>query len=190
MAYKQSHPDPAHREIIFQMTKSDGTPDTGLTFSAGNLQLRKPRAFGGAANSSSWTNVDSGQLAAVVELGNGAYIYTFTQAELDTPGPGFAFKAQKGTGLYWTNVDEIQRAYLGKVQAGTLTTAAFTCDRAEAVADHWENALVTFLTGSLAGQVSKVGAFTPGSPALITLATGYTFTGAPAANDIYELLNR
>jgi hypothetical protein len=190
MPYKQSHPDPAFRELIFQMTKADGTPDTGLAFNAGELQLRKPRAFGAAANSSPWVNVDATQRAAVVELGNGAYVYTFTQAELDTPGPGFAFKAQKGTGQYWINEDEIQRAYFGKVSAGTLTAAAFTCDRAEAAAAHWKNALVTFVTGALAGQVSKVGAFTPGVPALITLAADYVFTGAPVVGDIFELVNK
>lgn len=190
MPYKQGHPDPAQREIIFQMSKSDGTPDTGLSFVSGDIQIRKPRAFGAAANSSPWVNVDASQLAAIVELGSGSYVYTFTQAELDTPGPGFAFKAKKGSGLLWIFQDEIIRCYLGKVQAGTLNASSFTCDRTESSPKHWKNALITFITGTLTGQVMKVGDFTPGSPSLITLDTHQAFTAAPAIGDIFELINK
>jgi hypothetical protein len=188
--YKQSHPDPAQREIIFQMTKSDGTPDTGLTFAAGDLKLRKPRAFGAAANSSPWVNVDDTQRAAVVELGFGAYVYTFTPPELDTPGPGFGFHAQKGTGQHWTNVDEIQRAVLGKVAAGTLTSVAFTTDLTESGANLRTDCLITFLTGALAGQTKKIGASASGASAMITLAATLAFTTAPAVGDIFEILSR
>lgn len=190
MPYRQSHPDPAMREIIFQMTKADGTPDTGLAFVAGNLQLRKGRAFGAAANSSLWVNVDATQLAAVVEIGIGTYIYTFTAAEIDTPG-AMAFKAQKGTGLLFTTSDEVQRAYLATVVAGTLTTAAFSCSRTEVNANHFKNSLVLIHTGPLAGELVKCSAFTPGSPALVTLdATFGILTAAPIAGAVIEFVNR
>lgn len=189
MDYKQGHPDPAHRELIFHMSKADGTPDTGLAFVAGNLKFRKPRAFGAAANSSAYANVDGTQLAAVVELGGGDYVYTFTAAEHAVPGKG-AFQAQKGTGLFWTDRIDIARAYIGVIVAGTLGASAFTTDRAEATANYWKDCLITFVTGNLAGQTKKIGASAGGANQLITLATGLAFTGAPAAGDIYEILTR
>lgn len=187
--YKQSHPDPAQREIIFQMTKADGTPDTGLAFVAGDLKIRKPRAFGAAANSSPYVNVNATQLGLVIELAEGSYVYTPTIAEFDTPGL-FAFKAHKGTGMIWTLEERIERAYLGLVTGGTLGSSAFTTDRAEAASNYWKDCLVTFLTGTLAGQVKKIGASAGGANQLFTLASGFAFTGAPAVGDVYEILNR
>lgn len=187
MPYLQSHPDPAARELIFQATTTGGAPATGLTFSAGEVQIRKPRAFGGAANSSPFVNVDATQRAAIVELVRGTYVYTFTAAELDTPGT-MAFTVAKTGVQLWTTVDEVRRAYLGTVQAGTLTAGAFTGSRLESVADHWANALGTFLTGALAGQVRKCTGFTPGSPSVLAFLPA--FTGAPTIGDVFELLNR
>jgi len=83
---------------------------------------------------------------------------------------------------------EVVQAYFATAQTGTLTTGSFTSDRTEA-SDFWKDCLVIALTGSLAGQVKKVGAFA-NTGGLFTLATGFVFTAAPANGDIFEILDR
>lgn len=196
MRYRQGHPDPTQREILFKMIRSDGTPDTGLAFTAGDLQIRRARALGGAANSSNWVNVDATQLAAVWELTGstsaaGSYIYTATVAEMSIPGP-FIFKAKKGTGILFEEPHQIDRAYFLTVQGSASTTTSIVCDRGESSANHWNNALAVAIGGALDGQFIKiaVGGLAPGSPATLTAAAGYALSAAPAAGAIFELVNR
>lgn len=73
------------------------------------------------------------------------------------------------------------------VVGNAATTTVIPCDRAEATADYWKDALVRALSGALKGQVKKIGAYTTGQ---IALATGYAFTAAPTAGDILELITR
>lgn len=76
--------------------------------------------------------------------------------------------------------------YYGTVVAdGSNTASTFKTDLTESATDHWKDALVTFLTGSLAGQVKKVSAFTPGTD-FITMASA--FTGAPSASDRFVMV--
>lgn len=71
------------------------------------------------------------------------------------------------------------------VADGSNTASTFKTDLTESATDHWKDALVTFLTGSLAGQVKKVSAFTPGTD-FITMASA--FTGAPSASDRFVMV--
>lgn len=84
----------------------------------------------------------------------------------------------------------ISLAYFTSVTAGTLTTGAFTCDRAETGANFWKNCLGTFLTGANSGQLVKVAAYATG---LVTLSVVDPFAGllvAPTIGDVFEFLNR
>jgi hypothetical protein len=117
----------------------------------------------------------------------GIYYYELTEAEADTPGPGVVRISRAGTETREIPFF-IEQAKFGKVQAGTLTPSSFTTSLSEAN-DYWKDNLIRFLTGSLKNQVKKVGAFANAS-GLITLATGLAFTGAPANNDVFELISR
>lgn len=76
--------------------------------------------------------------------------------------------------------------YYGTVVAdGSNTSGTFKTDLTEATTDHWKDALLVFLTGSLAGQVKKVGAFNPTTD-FVTTVTSYT--GAPSASDRFMLV--
>lgn len=65
------------------------------------------------------------------------------------------------------------------------TSTTFHTDRAEGTTDYWKNALCTFLTGTLAGQVQQITGYS-GSTYFVTFTNGYT--GAPSAGDICEFI--
>lgn len=76
--------------------------------------------------------------------------------------------------------------FTGAVQAdGGNTASTFKTDRAESNTDHWKDALLCFLTGTLAGQVKKVSAFNATTD-FVTLSTA--FTAAPTAGDVFLLV--
>ena len=121
----------------------------------------------------------------------GLFYLELTATELDTIG-SVALKISNSGGT--KNMEprevevEVQQAYFATAQTGTLTASSFTTDRAE-VNDFWNDCLLLAVTGSLAGQVKKVGDFA-NAAGLITLATGLAFTAAPANGDIFEILDR
>jgi len=182
MGYRKSHPIAAFREMIFTCASSStGLPMTGLTFSGGDLQIRKSGA-------SAYVNCNATQQTAVVEIGGGGYVYTFTTAELDTVGV-LAFKLQKTGVIYNVESNSVEQAYFMTAVTGTLTTVTFTSNRTETTDDYWKDCLVIALDGALAGQVKKVGAYA-GSSKLFTLATGFVWTAAPVNGTFYELVDR
>lgn len=76
--------------------------------------------------------------------------------------------------------------YYGAVVAdGSNTSSTFKTDLTESATDHWKDALLVFFTGTLAGQVKKVGAFNPTTD-FITTVTAYT--AAPSAADRFMLV--
>lgn len=177
MPYKQSNPIAGERLMGFSMRSSTtGAPQTGLTFSGAELQVLK--AGGSYANFA----------GTVTDVGGGDYTYQFTAAELNTSGIVLLKVNKSGSSQYTLN-DQVNRAFLASAITGTLTTSTFTSDRTEATNDYWKDCLVVFLTGSLAGQVKKIGGYT-GSSKLFTLASGLVFTAAPANGDIFEIINR
>lgn len=58
----------------------------------------------------------------------------------------------------------------------------------EATSDYWKDALVTFATGALAGQVKKVLAY-DGVTKFLTVGPSPGFTGTPAPGDVFVLIN-
>ena len=179
MLYLQSQPTSTLREIIFRLSTGAGVL-TGQTFSGSEVQLRKA---GG-----SLANANTTQIAAIAELGStGVYVYTATAAELDTPG-ALLLRVNKSGANIWEEVHQVDRAVFGTAATGSLSASAFTTSLTNAN-DFWKDALVLFHTGSLAGQVKKIGAFA-NTGGLITLATGLAFTAAPANGDVFQILNR
>ncbi len=66
------------------------------------------------------------------------------------------------------------------------TSSTFKTTLTEAVDNYWKDALVTFVTGALAGQVKKVASY-DGTTKFLTF-TG-AFTSAPAASDKFQIIN-
>ena len=80
----------------------------------------------------------------------------------------------------------IPPVYYGAVVAdGGNTATAFKTDRAEATNDHWNDALIVFVTGSLAGQVKKITGFNSTTD-FVTVSPA--FTAAPSASDGFMLI--
>lgn len=180
---KQKHPIAAFREVVFNIGK------TGLTFSGADIQIRKP----GAA---AYANADSTQQAAVVEIGGGSYVYTCTQAELDTVGTGWSLKVDKTSSgaTLWALSDTIERTAFATAQSGTLSTSVLTTDRTEADT-FWNDVMLLAISGALAGQVKRVGNAAYGggyvqSTGKFTLATGQLWSAAPGVGDVFEIIDR
>lgn len=176
MLFRQSIPIAARREILFRLTNAGGGIVTGQTFSGSEIQVRK--AGGSLANAAN--------SVSVTEIGaTGLYVYPASVGELDTPG-SLLLRVNKTGAILFYEEHLVTPGFFGSVIAGTLTATAFSTDRTDATS-HWKDALVTMLTGALAGQVKKIGAFA-NAAGLITLGTGLTFTTAPAATDVFELV--
>lgn len=67
------------------------------------------------------------------------------------------------------------------------TASAFRTDLTETVADHWKDAIVSFSSGALLGQVKRVIAY-DGTTKLLTVSGG--FTSAPETSATFILVNR
>ncbi len=122
----------------------------------------------------------------------GVFALTLSVADCDSPG----VLAGKITNTGGTKTMEprefklaIDQAYMLTAVTGVLGLTSFTTSRPETTDGFWNNCLVTALSGSLVGQMNRVGGYV-GSTKLITLSSGYTFTGAPVNGDVFELINR
>jgi hypothetical protein len=86
------------------------------------------------------------------------------------------------------NIDIVQ-AYFATAITGVLSTTGFTTDRTEVIDGYWTDSLILAHTGTLKGQLKRVGGYT-GSSKAIALTAGFSFTGSPVNGDIFELINR
>lgn len=177
---KQGQPTAALRRIYFTAVSSTNlqTRQTGL--SAFTVRVLKA-GVANAAGAGTVAEVDATNLP-------GVYYYEPTLAETQTAGPGVLHISKSGSEPREIPFD-VERAVMGTAATGTLTASSFTTNLAPTVADQYKDALVLFHTGTLAGQVKKIGASAIAS-GLITLATGQAFTGAPANGDVFEIVNR
>ena len=66
------------------------------------------------------------------------------------------------------------------------TASTFRTNRTESVTGHWQDVLLLFTAGSLAGQVKKVSAY-DSSTGFMTVSS--PFTAAPAVGDRFVLIN-
>lgn len=146
---------------------------SGLTFASGDAQI--------SMDGDDWvatTNVP-------VELGSsGRYTFVLTAAEMDAKW--VHIKVVK------SSIDEVDILFptsghpSGSVSAdGSNSATSFLTNRTETDNDHWKDALLTFTTGDLTGQVKKVSAYN-GTTKIITVSGA--FTGAPATGDRYLLI--
>ena len=87
----------------------------------------------------------------------------------------------------WGSVmQEVADRIIVTVQAnGGNSSTTFLTDRSEATTNYWSNALCTFLTGALSGQVQKITGYN-GSTYFVTFLNG--FTGTPSAGDLCEFI--
>lgn len=188
MRFKQNQPLPEFREIVFHLTNANnGQPLPSQSFSGGDIQIRKP----GTGGPGGYVNANATQQTNVIYLGDGDYVYTLTQAELDTAGTGFAFKVAKAGALLWTLNETIDQAFFFKTITGTLTNSSMTTDRTETTNDFWNNVLVRALDGANKGQIKRValvGGYT-GSNKLFMLETGMSFTSVPVNGDNFQIIN-
>lgn len=67
------------------------------------------------------------------------------------------------------------------------TSSTFKTNLTESTTDHWKDNLITFTSGSLAGQVKKVTGY-DGTTKFITVSPA--FTGTPSASDTFSLVNK
>lgn len=72
------------------------------------------------------------------------------------------------------------------VADGSNTATTFKTDLTQTTNDHWKDALLVFITGSLVGQVKKITAYN-GTTKFVTFTSG--FTAAPSASDRFLLVN-
>lgn len=74
----------------------------------------------------------------------------------------------------------------GEITSGTPTTTSFICaELTSGNTDQYKDAYVNFLTGTCAGAVKKITAFTPGSDTV----TCDALPAAPSVGDIFIIVN-
>lgn len=177
--FKRSHPTAAMRRIYFTQVldsnlQSRQTGATGFT-----VRVIKPDGTS-VAGSGTVGEVDSSNAPGVM-------YYEFTTGELDTAGNGIV-RISKAARETREVPFHVERGYMGTVASGTLTAGAFTTGLTTATANHWKRCLIRFLTGALAGQVSKIAAYAV-SGGLVSVESGLEFTAAPANGDVFEIIN-
>lgn len=121
----------------------------------------------------------------------GVFYVELAQADIDTAGI-LTLKITNTGGTKTMEPREISvpidQAFFAVAATGTLSTTQFSSNRTEGT-DFWKDAWAEVLTGSLAGQIKRIGNFTT-TGGIFTLATGFAFTGALANGDVVELINR
>ena len=150
------------------------TRKTGVTFSAGDVKVSQD---GGAFS-------NTGSLPT--EIGSsGRYSLPLTAAEMN----GGWIHVYVGNSQMDPSdlVMGTDGSPAGTIQAsGGNTASTFLTDRTESTDSYWNYCLIAFTTGTLAGQVQKVIAYS-GSTKFITVQS--PFTGAPSAGDRFILIN-
>lgn len=117
----------------------------------------------------------------------GVYLYVASVAEIVTPGGYIAHFTKAGMEPREVPF-QVTRAVFGTAVTGALAASSFTTNLTTATANHWQRCFLRWLTGNLTGQVGKIGSYMV-SGGRITMASGHTFTGAPADGDVFEIIN-
>lgn len=177
--FKRSHPTASMRRLYFTQVL-----DT-------NLQTRQTGATGFTVRIIKADGTSAAGAGTIGEADTvnapGVMYYEFTAGELDTAGIGVV-RVSKTSRETRELPFTVERSYMATAATGTLTASAFTTSLTTASANYWKRCLIRFLTGNLAGQVSKIGAYAVAG-GLITVDTGLDFTGAPANGDVFEIVN-
>lgn len=165
--------------IAFPVIDTANRPDrlSGASWTSGGVQVSK--------DGGSFTNATN----TPAEIGSsGRYSLAITATEMDASWVEVKVTDASGSGAY--DDTDIMISTTGnpsgsvQTDAGNTTTT-FKTSRTESVTDYWKNALLTFTTGSLIGQVRKIDAFN-GTSKVITV--NLAFTSTPSSGDRFVLI--
>lgn len=157
---------------------------TDIANSAIAVKVKQAGVTTAATGAGSFTAVDDTNapgvrgyrpVAADVVLGINTFVFTGTNME------------PREVPVMVVNEDPFRPAYYGAVIAGTLTTTLFSTGLSNLDANHWQDALVEFLTGPNAGSVKPIGAYTS-SGGVIGLKSGYTLPNLPTVGDKFRIV--
>lgn len=180
--FEQSTPIAADRRVYFTAVDATALQTRLAAASIGTwvVYLSKNGATPAVSSVPSTVEVGSANML-------GVWYVQLSAADVDTVGRlQVTIRNTSATDIEPREFDiPVRQAFLATVVSATTTT--ITCDRAESTADYFKDALVLYRTGSLKGQVKKIGAYSTG---LITLATDLAFTGSGSNGDIIEILTR
>lgn len=178
---KQSNPIAAERAVLFTAVDENSLQDRLTGLSGFTVHVRKTDGTDAAGAGSDPSEQDSIDMP-------GVYAYGLTVAEISAPGIGLVHVSNV-SGMEPREIPfQVVPAIFGTAVTGSLTSSAFTTSLVTSTANHWQRAFLRWLTGSLAGQVGKISAYTV-SGGVITMAIGHAFTSAPSNGDIFEIVN-
>jgi len=164
--------------ISFFMIDSANRPSrlSGLSFGAGDTKISKDGAsFANTTNNAA-------------EIGStGRYSLALTAAEMNADHVHI-YASKSGS-------DDQDVAYAtggqpsgSVVTNGGNTSSTFQTDLTDTATDYWKDALILFTSGSLSGQVKKIGAYN-GTTKFITTVASSAFTTAPSGGDRFVLVD-
>lgn len=147
---------------------------SGITFSTGETKISQD---GGA-----FSNTGSNP----AEIGStGRYSLALTAAEMDADN--LHITAENAGGDPVDYILQTSGEPSGQVVAdGANTASTFETDRTEAVDNYWQDALILFTSGALAGQVKEISGYN-GTTKFVTVSGG--FTGTPSGGDRFVIVN-
>lgn len=119
------------------------------------------------------------------EISGGRYSLTLTAAEMDGDHVHIIL-SHAGTDPVDLLLPTGSQPSGVVVADGGNSATAFVTDLSESTDDYWKDALLLFTSGTMAGQLKKVSAYT-GSTKTVTCSTA--FTAAPSDGDRFVLLN-
>lgn len=186
-AIKRSDPRAVERRVYFTCvdTLALQTYLQSSDMSTFTVRLSKNGGTANAAAAGAPTQVDSTN-------SKGLFYVELTTGDIDTVGTHtLTITNAGGTKAMEKRVIEfrVEQAFFASAVTGTLTTSTFTTDRTETTDNFWKDCLILALSGTLIGQVKKVGGYT-GSNKLFSLASGFLWTSAPSNGDLFEIIDR
>jgi len=147
--YAQNEPISYRRKFTFVcVDDTDGkSPETGLTFSAGEVGLRK-------SWQTSYTAVAN--IATIVEIGDGEYQGEFTAAELDSVGPLLLKVKKTGVRTAILAIGQVASDLFGEIRRGTAqggSATTITLDTGASAANNfYVGKIISIVDGLGAGQ--------------------------------------
>lgn len=186
-AIKKSDPRAAERRLYFLCVDTTALQTRLQSSDMSTFTLKLSKNGATPASAVATTPVQVGATDA-----KGVFYIELALADIDTVGTHtLVITNTAGTKVMEKReIDfRVEEAFFATAVTGTLTTSSFTSDRTETADGYWIGALAHALTGANVGQVKKIGGYT-GSSKLFSLASGLTFTSAPANGDLYEILTR
>jgi hypothetical protein len=183
---KQSDPRAAHRRVFFTAVDQAALQTRLQSSDMSTFSVFLTKVGATPALVAAGAPVQVG-----VTNAKGLFYVELALADVDVAGPATLVVTNTG-GTKTMEKREIsfyiEPAFFTTVVTG-LNTTSFTSDRAEGVDNFWKDVYASVLTGSLAGQVKKIGGYA-GSSKVFSLASGFQFTAPLGVGDVVEIINR